>query len=455
MARSRKASAAALDFGPDDASSLSGSRQEAWSETERTIVKSALSSGVRRCTDLGLLPAELSDGRARAVWTGALARIEAGARVVWLDGSLVAELGKTMRIEDARASVAWVKEAAEEADDDSVDALIARVRDRIYTARVYSLAARLRQEAEDGTTASAARSSMVITELRDLTDTRRLGASAVEMVAAVDAFDAWRKEAESERADSGKLPVLGLATVDQWTRKPLGKLTVIAAESHVGKTGIIAGAVLATARKGIHASVVSSDDPWPEIVSRMAAELGNFNPQEVRNPQRTFDLDERLAKARGSLGSLPIHGVEIKDRSVDGVLAAIRYAAARGSRLVAIDHWNSIRRPRWVAETADRRDASDEIIGALLACAAERDVHIIVAAQLNRDKTRKEVTLNDLRETQSLGEAAHNVIGLWREDAKVVCGILKAKGTTGRGKRVTLVRNNDGTLVEPDEAEVF
>lgn len=443
----------------DGPAPIQGNRAEAWSDVERTIVKAALSSGVRRVTDLALHAAELGDARARMVWAGVLRLIDRGARVAWLDGALVSEIAKEQPIEHARASVEWVRGAADEIDSDAVDALVARVRDRIYSARVYALAARLRETVEPGTTEAASRAAQIVSELRDLTETRHTPASSVVLTPALDAWDEYLERAREQRS-TGKAPVLGIATIDRWTRKDPGTSTIIGAESHVGKTGVMAGAVLATARAGIPAALISCEDTWPEIVARMAAEIGRLNPMEVASDQPGLDLPERLARARLGLVGLPVHGVKIADRTLDGVLAAIRFAAARGCKLVAVDYWNAIRRPSWVSKMATRRDASDEILASVLAVGAERGVHLVIGAQLNRDKARGAVGLNDLRESSAIGESAQNVIGLSRLESKgetakrqVRATIAKAKGTSGEGRSVVLTRDEYGVLVEGESSD--
>lgn len=452
MSRRRPQPARELDFEPEGPEPISGTRQEGWAEVERSIVKAALSSGVNRCLDLSLRPEELSDRRARSVWAAVLRRIEAGARSVWFDGVLIAEVTKEVPIEVARDCVAWCKAAADETEDEAVEALVSRVRDRVYSARVYALAARLRETAEPGTPAAAARAAMVISELRDLTEVRGAPSSAVEMVSVSQAFEDWLEEVEARRKSRAPMPSLGLDFVDERTIRSPGKVTGVVAESHTGKTGLIACAALRSARKGLPAAFITIDDPWRQIVARIAAEAGGFNTMEVTGQQTALDLPERLAKARAELRGLPVHGFDIRDRTIDSVNAAIRMAASRGCKLAAVDHWNAIRRPRGMV----RLDGADEILGSVMATAAERGVHLIIAAQPNREKGRKEVTKHDVRDTQTLFDSSENFLGLEAcEKKQVRVRILKAKETDGAGKSIVLQRNAYGVLQEPDEAAAF
>lgn len=452
----RRSAAAELDFEPEDPELLSGTRQEAWAETERTVVKAALSSGVRRCVDLGLQPAELSDARARAVWTAVLKRIEAGARVVWFDGALVAEVGRGMSMEDARRSVAWVKDAADEPDDDSVDALLAGLRDRGFCARVYAMGASLRSAAEAGTPEAASRASRLIRELFDADDSRQSASTGPELTSALDGWDEYIGTAKVDR--SGKAAVFGIAGVDQWVRMPPSTITVVGAETNVGKSTLAASAVLATALRGIPSALVSVEDPWPQLAAKMAAKVGRVNPREPLADQPALDLTERIQEARAKLVGVKAWGCQVRNRSLEGVLAAIRAAGSRGCTFVAVDYLTAIRRPAWVDRRAPRREWTDEILMALLSTASERHLTLLLTSQFNREKGRSAPTVHDLKESGSIGDAAQNVVLLHREKETVIATVAKVKDGPGVGKRVSLAIDDFGCFVEQefaDEREEF
>lgn len=450
MGRARR-SDAVLDFEPE-ATSISGNRQEAWSEVERSIVKAALSAGVRRCADLGLLPAELTDARARAVWAGILKRIEAGARIVMWDGALVAEVGKLLPLERARESVAWVKGAVEESDDDAVDALLMRVRDRAFCSRVYSLGASLRAAAEDGTPDAAAKSARIIRELFDADESRQSTSAGPDLTSVLDGWDQYIKEAATvERA--GKGAVFGLPGVDRWVRMPPCTITVVGAETNVGKSTLAAGAVLASALRGIPSALVSVEDPWSQLAAKMAAKVGRVNPREPLSEQPALDLTERIQDARAKLVGVKAWGCQVRDRSLDGVLAAIRMATAKGCTFVAVDYLTAIRRPAWVDRRAPRREWTDEILGVLIATAAERKVTLLLTSQFNREKGRNAPTVHDLKESGSIGDSAQNVVLLHRDKESVICTVAKVKDGPGVGRRVRLVLDDYGCFAEQEFTE--
>lgn len=441
----------ALALGPDPDL---GKRAEAWADTERRIVKAILSGGARRLGDVGLRPEELRDARCRAVLAAACRRIEGGARTLWLDGGIEAEVARELPIERAHEAVAWVKGAADEADDEAVDALVVRLRDRAFLARAWGLAGKLRQTMEPGTSDAAEGAVRMIAELRDLTEERYQGASSVQLQTAVEGWDDWVKSVREE-VTTKRRAYTGITAVDRLIRMPPGEMTAIGAESHVGKTGLCAAACLASARAGVGAAFVSLEDPWGEIVSRAAAEIGRFNPNEVRENQLGLGLQEKLDRARMGLVGLPLWGIKIRDRSYESVLVALRQAARRGALLVCLDYVQAIRRPRWAGSGySSRRDWIDEVLAEILAASADRNLHLVLASQLNRDKARKEVTKNDIRETQAIGDAAKNILmfrALPRVPGKprgVEALIEKAKGTGSAGTKVMLTRDDYGVLIE-------
>lgn len=383
----RKAAGPQLALAPPEETRA---REESWSDVEGRVMKHALSSGVRRVLDMAIRVEEWQDPRARTVWSAVLRLVEAGKRSVWIGGGLEAEIAKVETITVARDCHAWIKAAGDEHDPDEVDALVQRMRDRNFNAR---------------------------------------------------------------KTAHGKLPVLGIPGIDRWIRMPPATVTVVGAEPSVGKSTVSAGAVLATAQRGIPSALVTVEDAWADLAAKMAASVGQLNPREVLADQPAMDLAERMERADLALRGLPVYGHRVRDRSLDGVLSAIRAATARGCRLVAVDYLTAIRRPSWLrGMKMDRREWTDEIIAALLAIAAERGVSLIIASQFNRSKDRHAPTLHDLKETSTIGEAAHNAVLLYRgrgDDSAVTwAGIAKIKDGHGHGKRVGLVRDAFGNLVQ-------
>lgn len=436
---------------------MQGMRAEAWHDIERRVVKALLSAGVRRVEEAGIRPDLFSHRGAQLVWAGALRAIESGARSVWLDGGLLATITATTAPNNAREAIEWVRGAADEPEDSSVDALVRSLRDRQFCAHAYSLAAKIRVAVEEGTSEAATRAEQLIGELRDATESRQSAHRDVKLESAADAFDRYMAEAKAE-VEHKRLAKFGLPTVDRWTRQVPGTMTVVGAPSTVGKSGLLASLCLATARAGHGAAFLSVEDPWSELSARIAAETAMLNPDEARSAQPSFDTSAKVQKARAELARLRglLWGVRIEDRSIEATLTGIRQAHKRGCLVVGVDFAQAWRKPRNLGKNDTRRDWLDEGLAACLAATAERDMVLVVLSQVSRDKNRERVDFNSLRETSSLGENAGTVVTLTpkaraSQDApdRASLSIEKAKGVKGgKGRRVELVRDEAGTFVE-------
>lgn len=428
-----------------------------WAETERTVVKALCSAGANRVTEVAIAADLFGDHRCRVVWAAVLARLEGGARSVWLDGAIVAQIAAGIGPGPARDMLEWVKGAPDEVDDAAVDALIRLLRDRSYCATAYHLAARIREAVEQGTTDAAMRAEQMVGELRDLTESRQSKHKEVKLESAADAFDRFLQEAAAAPV---KPPVLfGIPAIDRWTRQTVGTMTVVGAPQHVGKSGILTSACLATARGGHGAALLSLEDSWPELAARMAAELANVNPDEARNAQPGFDTQEKLRKARVGLVGLRslLHGVRLEDRSVDACRAGIREAKRKGCKLVGIDYAQVWRKPSWSGKNDTRRDWFDEALAVCLADCAERDMVLMLLSQVTKDKNRTGlISASDLRESSMLADSAATILTLTPKKRngpddpdRITALVDKAKGVRGgKGRIVHLVRDDAGVLME-------
>lgn len=442
----------ALTAGP---TAMEGKQAHAWHDIERRVIKALLSAGVRRVEEAAISPKLFTHYGAHLVWAGALRSIEHGARSVWLDGTLLASISTVTTPDRAREAIEWVRAAEDEPEDTAVDALVRSLRDRQFCAKVYELGARLRETVEQGTTDAAVRAEQVIATLRDLGESRYSGASIVEGIQFGAAYEAAIRE-ERERAASRKpLPIFGLPTIDAATRQEEGTVTVLGAESYLGKTGLMTSAALATSRLGIGAVVVSVEDPLSKIVMRCAAEVARISTRNMVSGSQ-LDREEKVRAAQKELARLPLWGRRLESRSLEGVLALIRWSAMKGAKVVYLDYFQSVLMPGGGSQQTNT-DRMNEGLYAMIAAAAERKIHLMILSQVKADENRKRpLTGYDLGESKKLKDAAANVVlfefARKRQDEKrraVMARVDKAKdvedawGTTAR-----LVRDDFGILIE-------
>lgn len=434
---------------------MTGNRADAWHDIERRVIKALLSAGVRRVEEAAIAPTLFSHHGAQLVWAGALRSVENGARSVWLDGSLLASITTATTPDRARAAIEWVRGAEDEPEDSGVDALIRSLRDRQFCAKVYELGARLRETVEQGTTDSAVRAEQVIATLRDLGESRYSGGSVVEGMQFGAAYEAAIREERERSADRRPMPIFGLPTIDAATRQEPGTVTVLGAESYVGKTGLMISAALATSRLGLGAVVVSVEDPLSKIVMRCAAEVAKISTRNMVDGTQ-LDRDAKVREAQKELARLPLWGRRLESRSLEGVLALIRWSAMKGAKVVYVDYFQAVMMPGGSSQQTNT-DRMNEGFYAMIAAAAERNIHLVLLSQVKADEKRaRALTGYDLGESKKLKDAAANVVlfqlGKKRKDDKrppVWARVDKAKdvadafGTTAR-----LIRDDYGILIE-------
>ncbi len=433
-----------------------GRTQAAWLEIERTVIKALLSGGVRRVEEAAITTdLWASSFHAALVWGAVLRSIEKGARSVWLDGSLVAEIASASTPERARAAVEWVRGAEEEADDAAVDALIRSLRDRRFCQKVHAGAVKLRETVENGNTDAATRAEQILLEMRDLAESRYDVRLAVDGIQIGAAFEQAIAEERARAARKEFLPILGIPTLDKNMRMEPGTCTVIGAESHLGKTGLMASAAYATARLGVGAVLISVEDPLGKISLRIGAEVARLSTRAMVSGE-LVDRDERIRVASRELMKLPCWGRKLDNRSLESVIAMVRWAATKGAKVVFVDYAQAIKMPGTQSTKDGATERFNEGLYALLAACAERKLHLVLLSQVKAEERQRKLRGYDLAESKKLMDAAANVVlfehGTKRSGEKrrpVVGTIEKAKDVDDAyGTSVRLIRDDYGVLCE-------
>lgn len=207
-----------------------------------------------------------------------------------------------------------------------------------------------------------------------------------------------------------------------------GRIITIAARPGGGKTAMLASLVHGVAQAGGKGVIYTLEVPIAQIYARAAA-IHDFKWQistkgslvdGLRTTQfgrRSFSdaQRERMASYKGK--TLP--GVLVKERlrSIDQIVANARLLKRKDPdiRFIAIDHLGCISHPK-----ADRPHlAITDIMQKLLDLVNELKIDVILLCQLNRNlsaRSDKRPTLTDLRESGSIEEFSHIVIGLYKEE---------------------------------------
>lgn len=254
--------------------------------------------------------------------------------------------------------------------------------------------------------------------------------------------------AGTERDASVKL---GTPSIDRnWAPYP-GSLTVVGAQTGVGKTTVMTSWAISMAQRGIANGLVSAEDPAEDFGAKWLGELAPVDPSRIWRADASAAEMTRIIAAAERYQALPISFAHVPTRKLDDVLAAMRRLRTKhGARVIAVDYLQNIR-PRVAAR--DPRFAIDEVLAELIIEAASLGVALVLASQISRESTKdgKEPTVNALKESGTIENRAQAILLLWRDDpgATVVHANLAKVKRVPSGQRFDLVRNTTtGQLVE-------
>jgi replicative DNA helicase len=192
-----------------------------------------------------------------------------------------------------------------------------------------------------------------------------------------------------------------------------GQLIVVGARPSVGKTAFLSQIAAHAVGRGLHAAVFSFEMSASELLLRTACAVAGIDGHKVRLGRATQSEREALILALHSLaGGLRIH--DEPPATVSAVRAACRRAKADGRLdLVCLDYLQLLEVP---GRRENRVQEITEISRGLKLLAAELELPVLVAAQLNRlpETERRKPVLSDLRDSGSIEQDADVVIMLHR-----------------------------------------
>jgi replicative DNA helicase len=192
-----------------------------------------------------------------------------------------------------------------------------------------------------------------------------------------------------------------------------GQFVVVGARPSVGKTAFLSQIAAHAVGRGLHAALFSFEMSASELLLRTACALAGVDGHKVRLGRATQSEREALILALHSLAA----GLRIHDEppaTVSAVRAACRRAKAEGRLdLVCVDYLQLMEAP---GKRENRVQEITEISRGLKLLAAELELPLLVAAQLNRlpETERRKPVLSDLRDSGSIEQDADVVIMLHR-----------------------------------------
>jgi replicative DNA helicase len=223
---------------------------------------------------------------------------------------------------------------------------------------------------------------------------------------------------------SGK--VLGIPTGFQGMDKLTmgwqgGKLIILAARPAMGKSALVGGFSLTSAKVGVPVAFFSLEMPEIELVQRFLTDLGEIdNHQYQRGMLIPQDL-EKLYKARLKLTTLPIYIDDTPTLSITALRAKARRLKQKNNiGMIVVDYLQLMEGKPGEKKSGNREQEISGISRGLKAIAKELDVPVVALSQLSRAvETRggdKRPQLSDLRESGAIEQDADMVIFLHRPE---------------------------------------
>lgn len=192
-----------------------------------------------------------------------------------------------------------------------------------------------------------------------------------------------------------------------------GELTYVGAKPGMGKTSYMLQCMHNAATHGFPAGCISLEMRSSQLLKRLAILGSGIHAQKWRDPRNIHVSDRAHAqKSMLALGDLPIWIADQSGLNPRQISALSRKMHAAGARIIFIDFIQIINE-----DGRDRREAINRVSSAIRDTCKALAIPFVVLSQLSRgdkDSNRKP-TKEDLRESGSLEQDAHNVQLLYRE----------------------------------------
>lgn len=198
---------------------------------------------------------------------------------------------------------------------------------------------------------------------------------------------------------------------------PLGDLTILAARPAMGKTAMAMSAVEAASAAGLGVHVFSSEGGWRMFADRLISRASGIPVSRLRSAELSGSDAEPLARAVVRYHQRPNIRLDVRASltAMDVIRCARRHKHDLETKLVVVDHINTLRRPRGFEY--DENAAHDASISAFAHAAIDDDIAYLVLAQLNRkveERNDKRPLKSDLRGSGSLEERARMIVSPFR-----------------------------------------
>ena len=191
------------------------------------------------------------------------------------------------------------------------------------------------------------------------------------------------------------------------------ELTIIGARPGVGKTTLALQIAEYIASKGTEIAFISLEMSEYQIIQKMLTSKTKVNSYKMRLGTLEEQDLEKISIAGAKIAELPIHLITNAKtiQHIENIARKLKNKNNLG--LLVIDYIQLIKNK---GKFNNREQEVADITRTLKLLSLELDIPIIGLCQLNRNASKAEPTLADLRESGSIEQDADNVLFLYREN---------------------------------------
>ena len=191
-------------------------------------------------------------------------------------------------------------------------------------------------------------------------------------------------------------------------------LTIIAAESSIGKTSLSLSIALNAAKCGEKIAIYSMEMKAEQLTARIMAMESGVSSSNILYARLDGGQLQQIEKGVGKIENLNIFFDDRSTSSIDTILSSIRYMVMKYKVKGAIIDYLQILNVNM--KNVNKEQAMGDVARRLKNIAKELDIWVIALSQLSRDKENPIPTLARLRDSGQIAEAADNVILIYRPE---------------------------------------
>lgn len=191
-------------------------------------------------------------------------------------------------------------------------------------------------------------------------------------------------------------------------------LTIIAAESSIGKTSLSLSIALNAAKYGEKIAIYSMEMKAEQLTARIMAMESGVSSSNILYARLDGGQLQQIEKGVGKIENLNIFFDDRSTSSIDTILSSIRYMVMKYKVKGAIIDYLQILNVNM--KNINKEQSMGDVARRLKNIAKELDIWVIALSQLSRDKENPIPTLARLRDSGQIAEAADNVILIYRPE---------------------------------------